>query len=319
MDEIRINLEDAELVTAVFGAMSRNVGIVEETYGVEVRQRENLIVVKGEGCREAAQALNEIIALIKSGETPDVQKINYIVSLQKEGKSYKEANLSGGIICYTHRGKPIKAKTIGQNAYAKAIRSNDIVFGIGPAGTGKTYIAVAMAASAFKNKEIEKIILTRPAVEAGEKLGFLPGDLQEKVDPYLRPLYDALYDILGRENAMRLKEKEVIEVIPLAYMRGRTFDNAFIILDEAQNTTKEQMKMFLTRLGFGSKVVVTGDITQTDLPKGKKSGLRQAMQILDGVKGIRFCYLKAQDVVRHDLVRRIIEAYERLARDDDDE
>ena len=198
------------------------------------------------------------------------------------------------------------------------LQKYDIVFGIGPAGTGKTYIAVAMAAQAFKNKEIEKIILTRPAVEAGEKLGFLPGDLQEKVDPYLRPLYDALYDILGRENAMRLKEKEVIEVIPLAYMRGRTFDNAFIILDEAQNTTKEQMKMFLTRLGFGSKVVVTGDITQTDLPKGKKSGLRQAMQILDGVKGIRFCYLKARDVVRHDLVRRIIEAYEKM-NDDDDE
>lgn len=318
MNEIKINVEDADLLAGLFGSLNKNTGLVEEAYGVEIRQRENQVIVSGEKCREAAAAVNEMLAVVRSGDALDVQKINYIISLQGEGRSYSEAQSSNGVICFTTKGKPVRPKTLGQADYAKAIKKYDIVFGIGPAGTGKTYIAVAMAAQAFKNKEIEKIILTRPAVEAGEKLGFLPGDLQEKVDPYLRPLYDALYDILGRENAMRLKEKEVIEVIPLAYMRGRTFDNAFIILDEAQNTTKEQMKMFLTRLGFGSKVVVTGDITQTDLPKGKKSGLRQAMQILDGVKGIRFCYLKARDVVRHDLVRRIIEAYEKMADDDEE-
>lgn len=318
MNEIKINVEDADILAGLFGSLNKNTGLVEEAYGVEIRQRENQVIISGDRCREAAAAVNEMLAVVRGGDSLDVQKINYIISLQGEGKSFGEAQASAGVICFTTKGKPVKPKTLGQADYAKAIKKYDIVFGIGPAGTGKTYIAVAMAAQAFKNKEIEKIILTRPAVEAGEKLGFLPGDLQEKVDPYLRPLYDALYDILGRENAMRLKEKEVIEVIPLAYMRGRTFDNAFIILDEAQNTTKEQMKMFLTRLGFGSKVVVTGDITQTDLPKGKKSGLRQAMQILDGVKGIRFCYLKARDVVRHDLVRRIIEAYEKM-NDDDDE
>ena len=219
--------------------------------------------------------------------------------------------MKSGIICFTHRGKPIKAKTLGQIAYADNIRNNDIVFGIGPAGTGKTYLAVAMAVHALKNKEVEKIILARPAVEAGESLGFLPGDLQEKVDPYLRPLYDALFDILGRDSALRLKEKEVIEVVPLAYMRGRTLDNSFIILDEAQNTTREQMKMFLTRLGFGSKAVVTGDVTQIDLPKKKSSGLRDAERVLKDVNGVAFSYLRQNDVVRHPLVRRIIEAYDR--------
>lgn len=319
MNELKINIDDAELVNRIFGSLDRNINIIEENFEVEIRERNSQIIVSGERCQEAGKVMYELIDIIREGETIDVQKINYVISLASEGKSYKETRLSNGIICFTHKGKPIKPKTLGQANYAKAIKSYDIVFGIGPAGTGKTYIAVALAASAFKNKEIEKIILTRPAVEAGEKLGFLPGDLQEKVDPYLRPLYDALYDILGRENAARLKEKEVIEVIPLAYMRGRTFDNAFIILDEAQNTTKEQMKMFLTRLGFGSKVVVTGDITQTDLPRGKKSGLKQAMQILDNVKGIKFCFLNARDVVRHDLVRRIIEAYEKNKDDDDTE
>jgi phosphate starvation-inducible PhoH-like protein len=229
--------------------------------------------------------------------------------------SYKDSNINKDVICFTHRGKPIKPKTLGQTSYAQSIKKHDIVFGVGPAGTGKTYIAVAMAINAFKNKEVQKIILARPAVEAGERLGFLPGDLQEKVDPYLRPLYDALYDILGRDSALRLKEKEVIEVVPLAYMRGRTLDNSFIILDEAQNTTKEQMKMFLTRLGFGSKAVVTGDITQIDLPRGKKSGLVDAIRVLDRVEGIEFCFLKDADVVRHALVRRIIVAYERYAKD----
>ena len=319
MNELKIRIDDAELINKIFGSLDRNINIIEESFGVEIRERNDMINISGDRCQEAGKVMHDLIDIIKADENIDVQKINYVIALNSEGKTYKETQLSNSIICFTHKGKPIKPKTLGQANYAKAIKSHDIVFGIGPAGTGKTYIAVALAASAFKNKEIEKIILTRPAVEAGEKLGFLPGDLQEKVDPYLRPLYDALYDILGRENTARLKEKEVIEVIPLAYMRGRTFDNAFIILDEAQNTTKEQMKMFLTRLGFGSKVVVTGDITQTDLPKGKKSGLKQAMQILTDIKGIKFCFLKAQDVVRHDLVRRIIEAYERLSAEEDTE
>jgi phosphate starvation-inducible PhoH-like protein len=223
------------------------------------------------------------------------------------------------VICFTHKGKPVKAKTIGQAEYARSIRERDVVFGIGPAGTGKTYLAVAMAINAFKNKDAEKIILARPAVEAGERLGFLPGDLQEKVDPYLRPLYDALYEMLGRDAALRLKERESIEVVPLAYMRGRTLDRSFIILDEAQNATKEQMKMFLTRLGFGSKAVVTGDITQTDLPKGKKSGLVHAARVLGQVKEIKFCFLKDNDVVRHSLVRKIINAYERYERENPEE
>ena len=240
------------------------------------------------------------------------QKAIYVIGLKKEGLSYKKSNISKDIICFTHKGKPLKPKTLGQRLYVESIRKRDIVFGIGPAGTGKTYIAVAMAVNAFKNKEVQKIILTRPAVEAGERLGFLPGDLQDKVDPYLRPLYDALYDVMGRDAALRLKEKEAIEVVPLAYMRGRTLDNSFIILDEAQNTTREQMKMFLTRMGFESKVVVTGDITQIDLPRGRKSGLVEAAKVLKNVEGIDFCHLKDTDVVRHELVKRIINAYDRF-------
>ena len=218
--------------------------------------------------------------------------------------------MDSDIICFTTRGKPIKAKTLGQKKYINSMREKDVVFSIGPAGTGKTYLAVAMAITAYRNKEVQKIILARPAVEAGENLGFLPGDLQEKVDPYLRPLYDGLFDILGKEAATRLKEKDIIEVVPLAYMRGRTLDEAFIILDEAQNTTQEQMKMFLTRMGFGSKVVVTGDVTQVDLPKGKKSGLIEASRILKNVKGVDFCRLNDLDVVRHEMVKRIIKAYD---------
>ena len=218
--------------------------------------------------------------------------------------------MDSDVICFTTRGKPIKAKTLGQKKYVNSMREKDVVFSIGPAGTGKTYLAVAMAITAYRNKEVQKIILARPAVEAGENLGFLPGDLQEKVDPYLRPLYDGLFDILGKEAATRLKEKDIIEVVPLAYMRGRTLDEAFIILDEAQNTTQEQMKMFLTRMGFGSKVVVTGDVTQVDLPKGKKSGLIEASRILKNVKGVDFCRLNDLDVVRHEMVKRIIKAYD---------
>ncbi|MBQ1523761.1 MAG: PhoH family protein [Firmicutes bacterium] len=269
------------------------------------------IIINGEEAERAMQVITEMFRTVEQGQQLDAQKVEYIISLSKQGISYSESNISKDVLCFTHRGKPIKAKTLGQKDYVEAIKKNDITFGVGPAGTGKTYIAVAMACNALKNKDVEKIILARPAVEAGEKLGFLPGDLQEKVDPYLRPLYDALYDILGREATLRLKEKETIEVVPLAYMRGRTLDNSFIILDEAQNATKEQMKMFLTRMGFGSKIIVTGDITQIDLPRGKRSGLVDAMRILDGVGGIAFCRLTDSDVVRHPLVRKIVNAYDR--------
>ena len=305
----------------LFGNLDVNLDLIREATGVNVYQRDDELVLKADETlpeeeQEAALVLaekiiDEFVAIINSGEGLGKQKATYVIGLNKEGLSYKESNISRDVICFTHKGKPLKPKTLGQKEYVKRIRQNDIVFGIGPAGTGKTYIAVAMAVNAFKNKEVSKIILARPAVEAGERLGFLPGDLQDKVDPYLRPLYDALYDVLGRDAALRLKEKEVIEVVPLAYMRGRTLDNSFIILDEAQNTTREQMKMFLTRMGFGSKVVVTGDVTQIDLPKGKKSGLVEAARVLKNVEGIEFCHLKDTDVVRHELVRRIINAYDR--------
>ncbi|MCI9639623.1 PhoH family protein [Emergencia sp. 1XD21-10] len=290
--------------------MDANLNLIQDNTGVEIFQRDDCLLLRGEEIGLAENILKELMAVQRSGEHLDVQKVNYIIGLEKQGLSYRENNVSKDIICFTSKGKPLRPKTIGQKEYVNSIRKKDIVFGIGPAGTGKTYIAVAMAVSAFKNKEVQKIILARPAVEAGERLGFLPGDLQEKVDPYLRPLYDALYDVLGRENALRLKEKEAIEVVPLAYMRGRTLDNAFIILDEAQNTTREQMKMFLTRMGFGSKVVVTGDVTQIDLPRGRKSGLVEAERVLKHVKDIDFCYLKDVDVVRHELVKKIINAYD---------
>ena len=305
----------------LFGNLDANLELIKEATAVDIFQRDNELILKVDDNKplEAQQEaldmaqgiVEEFINVLKSGETLGKQKAAYVIGLKKEGLSYKESNIVKDIICFTHKGKPLKPKTLGQKQYVESIRKSDIVFGIGPAGTGKTYIAVAMAINAFKNKEVQKIILARPAVEAGERLGFLPGDLQDKVDPYLRPLYDALYDVLGRDAAIRLKEKEAIEVVPLAYMRGRTLDNSFIILDEAQNTTKEQMKMFLTRMGFGSKVVVTGDITQIDLPKGKKSGLVEATKILKSVGGIEFCHLKDTDVVRHDMVRKIINAYDR--------
>ena len=277
---------------------------------MDIFQRDNGLLLKGEDLDTAEGILRELTAVLEKGEPLDKQKVSYIIGLQQEGLSYSESNVSKDVICFTHKGKPLKPKTVGQKNYVNSIRKKDIVFGVGPAGTGKTYIAVAMAINAYKNKEVQKIILARPAVEAGERLGFLPGDLQDKVDPYLRPLYDALYDMLGREKALALKEKEIIEVVPLAYMRGRTLDDAFIILDEAQNTTREQMKMFLTRMGFGSKIVVTGDVTQIDLPKGRRSGLVEAEKILKDVKGIDFCYLKGVDVVRHEMVKRIISAYD---------
>ena len=298
----------------LFGSLDKNLKNIESEFGVDIIQRGNDLVLKGARVDEAEGILLEMVDVLSKGEKLDEQKIGYITDLKEQGISYKAEHagerLSRDIICFTHDGKPLKAKTVGQKRYVETIRNKDIVFGIGPAGTGKTYIAVAMAINAFKNKEVQKIILARPAVEAGERLGFLPGDLQEKVDPYLRPLYDALYDVLGRESALRLKEKEVIEVVPLAYMRGRTLDNSFIILDEAQNTTPEQMKMLLTRMGFGSKVVVTGDITQIDLPRGKKSGLVEAQKVLRNVSEIGFCYLKDVDVVRHQLVKKVIGAYD---------
>ena len=299
----------------LFGSLDTTLKILKSNFNIDIIQRDNELIIKGDEAEKASGVIRELIAIIESGEKLDNQKINYVISLSEQGLSYRESNVNKDVICFTHKGKPIKPKTIGQKSYVNSIKKKDIVFSIGPAGTGKTYIAVAMAISALKNKEVQKIVLARPAVEAGERLGFLPGDLQEKIDPYLKPLYDALYEILGRENTIKQKEKEVIEIVPLAYMRGRTLNSSFIILDEAQNTTKEQMKMFLTRMGFGSKVVVTGDITQIDLPKGKKSGLMQAAKILKHVDDIDICYLKDVDVVRHELVKKIIRAYEKYYKD----
>lgn len=319
IEELKIKIDHDQDTNELFGNLDVNLKIIQDNYDVDIVQRQDEIILKGKEAAKAQAVILELLEILETGEKLDAQKVNYVISLNNKGLSYKESNINKDVICFTHRGKPIKPKTIGQTSYAQSIKKHDIVFGVGPAGTGKTYIAVAMAINAFKNKDVQKIILARPAVEAGERLGFLPGDLQEKVDPYLRPLYDALYDILGRDSALRLKEKEAIEVVPLAYMRGRTLDNSFIILDEAQNTTKEQMKMFLTRLGFGSKAVVTGDITQIDLPRGKKSGLVDAVRVLERVEGIDFCFLKDSDVVRHALVRRIINAYDKYYKDNPQE
>lgn len=306
-----IIIEDTFDRGELFGNLDCNLKLIEEHLGVVIIQRDNMLTIKGDKLETAEKVINELMTLIEKGEKLDTQKVTYIIDLCKQGISYAESHMDKDIVCYTHMGKPLKPKTLGQKYYIKCMRNKDVVFGIGPAGTGKTYLAVAMAVNAFKKKDVQKIILARPAVEAGERLGFLPGDLQDKVDPYLRPLYDALYDILGRDTALRLKEKEIIEVVPLAYMRGRTLDNSFIILDEAQNTTREQMKMFLTRMGFGSKVVVTGDVTQIDLPRGKTSGLTEAVRVLKGVDDIDFCFLKDTDVVRHELVKKIINAYDK--------
>ena len=287
--------------------LSRELGVVAYVEGVKIRLEGDAAAVTLGG-----QVLNALVKLAEMGEEIDKGRLAYCIELAKEGRANEIAGLTEGVVAITARGKQIKCKTVGQKSYVDAIKKNTVVFGVGPAGTGKTYLAVCMAVAAFKSKQVEKIILTRPAVEAGEKLGFLPGDLQTKVDPYLRPLYDALQELLGMETYAKLMERGTIEVAPLAYMRGRTLSNAFIILDEAQNTTKEQMKMFLTRMGEGSKTVVTGDVTQIDLD-GKASGLVHATKILEGVEGIAVCRLTAKDVVRHPLVMRIIRAYEKDA------
>ncbi|WP_432409282.1 PhoH family protein [Wukongibacter sp. M2B1] len=311
-NEIRIKIENINFLGELFGNLDENVKIIEEKYNVHVVSRNGDLIILGDESKIllASKVLNKMIEMIKSGEKLDKQKIVYTIGLFDDGEGDKIDEILGDIVCITARGKHIKPKTLGQKKYIEAIKKRDVVFGVGPAGTGKSYLAVAMAVKAFKNKDVNRIILTRPAVEAGESLGFLPGDLQMKVDPYLRPLYDALYDILGGETYLKYKERGMIEVAPLAYMRGRTLDDSFIILDEAQNTTRAQMKMFLTRIGIGSKAVINGDITQIDLPKGKQSGLEHAMQVLKGVNGIDFVYLSDKDVVRHGLVQKIIKAYD---------
>ncbi|HHW56219.1 MAG TPA: PhoH family protein [Clostridia bacterium] len=310
--ELAINIEDMEQAANLFGNFDENIKLIEEGLDVQIVVRGGTIKITGEekNVESANKLFKRLMEMIEKGDAITAQSVLYTMSTVDEGEEEKLKSLMSDIVCITARGKQIRCKTYGQMKYVDAIRKNQIVFGIGPAGTGKTYLAMAMAITAMKNKEVGRIILTRPAVEAGEKLGFLPGDLQEKVDPYLRPLYDALYDILGAEVFQKYMEKGLIEVAPLAYMRGRTLDDSFIILDEAQNTTPEQMKMFLTRIGFGSKAVITGDVTQIDLPKGKKSGLKEVMEILKGIEGIEFVILSEQDVIRHPLVAKIIKAYE---------
>lgn len=308
----RIVLNDFSALHLLFGNLDENVKIIEKNYDVSISSRDGEIILKGEDKQidQVEEVINSLIKTIQSGEPLDRQRVNYVIQSVNVGDSNQLENLNKSFICVTSKGKYIKPKTIGQSHYIRAIQQNAVTFGIGPAGTGKTYLAVAMAVRAFKNNEVSRIIITRPAVEAGESLGFLPGDLQMKVDPYLRPLYDALYDILGADTYNSYKERGLIEVAPLAYMRGRTLDNSFIILDEAQNTTKEQMKMFLTRFGFGSKVIVNGDVTQIDLPSGKKSGLVNAVDVLKNVDGIKFMFLTERDVVRHELVKKIIASYD---------
>lgn len=316
MTEQNISFERAEQAISLFGRFDENIKLIEGQFSVSIVNRGSMLKITGEeeNVSLAVRAVRSLLHLVDRGEVLTDQNVRYALSLVSEGSEEGLASLTGECICITASGKPIKAKTIGQKKYIEAIRQNTVVFGVGPAGTGKTYLAVASAVNAFKSKEVERIILTRPAVEAGEKLGFLPGDLQSKVDPYLRPLYDALFDMLGAESFARYHERGSIEVAPLAYMRGRTLDNSFIILDEAQNTTSEQMKMFLTRLGFHSKIVVTGDITQIDLPDGKKSGLVEVIRILKGIEDIECIRFTEKDVVRHRLVQDIIRAYERNAK-----
>ena len=308
-----VNAERVEDLIAVFGSFDENIRRIEDALSVHIVNRGTDLKVSGEEemVDKAVRTLEGLLSLASKGETIDEQRVRYLITLVSEGNDHQVAQMAKDVVCITAKGKPIKAKTVGQQHYMKAIQKNTITIGVGPAGTGKTYLAVAAAVAAFREKSVNRIILTRPAVEAGERLGFLPGDLQNKVDPYLRPLYDALYDMLGAETFQKYQERGSIEVAPLAYMRGRTLDDSFIILDEAQNTTREQMKMFLTRLGFGSKIVITGDVTQIDLPDDKVSGLKDAIRVLDGVKDIAICRLTAADVVRHALVQEIINAYEK--------
>lgn len=312
--EKTLEIDSMEKLRALFGNFDENIEVIEEETGVRIVTRGTNVVIMGkpQQVEMAYTVMTRLLGIIDKGEAVDKAQVRYAIQLVDEGQEGLIEDLTSDVICLTYKGKQVRSKTLGQKRYVTAIAHNDIVFGIGPAGTGKTYLAMAMAVTAYKNREVGRIILTRPAVEAGEKLGFLPGDLQNKVDPYLRPLYDALYDLIGLENYLKLVERGVIEVAPLAYMRGRTLEDSFIILDEAQNTTSEQMKMFLTRIGMGSKAVITGDITQIDLPRGKKSGLVEAIQVLQGIKGIEFVFLTQQDVVRHELVMKIVQAYERF-------
>ncbi len=309
-EKIELSVENAR---KIFGVGDGFIKKVERDFNVVVTDRNGAVYVHGDtgDVKKAIHVIKDLSFYSEKGNEIEEQNVDYAISMEKENTSDVLGELDKDVICHTVNGKPIKAKTIGQKKYVDAIRDHMITFGTGPAGTGKTYLAMAMAIMAFKNEEVSRIILTRPAIEAGEKLGFLPGDLQSKVDPYLRPLYDALYQIMGAESFLRNMEKGLIEVAPLAYMRGRTLDSSFIILDEAQNTTPAQMKMFLTRIGFGSKVVVTGDLTQKDLPSGTRSGLDIAMKVLSHVQDISFCNLTNKDVVRHPLVQKIVEAYDK--------
>ena len=307
-----MQIEQIEHVLVLFGNADQNIKIIEEHFGVNIvcRGTEVKITGESEAVSKAQRTIDTLLAMIQKDGNLSEQNIRYVMTLVEQGSEQSMVQMNNSCIAVTVKGKPIKPKTLGQKKYIDAIENNTITFGIGPAGTGKTYLAVAMAVRAFRDEQVSRIILTRPAVEAGERLGFLPGDLQSKVDPYLRPLYDALFDMLGAETYQKYLERGNIEVAPLAYMRGRTLDDSFIILDEAQNTSREQMKMFLTRLGFGSKIVITGDVTQIDLPDGKPSGLREAMRVLKKVEGIGICELTNADVVRHVMVQRIVKAYE---------
>ena len=309
--EQRISIERMEQAVNLFGSFDENVRLIESKFKVTISNREGELRVNGEveDTMLAVKALNALLTISNRGEPITEQNVRYVISLVRAGQEDRISELTQDVICISSKGRPIKPKTIGQKKYIESVLKNTITIGVGPAGTGKTYLAVAAAVAAFRERKVNRIILTRPAVEAGERLGFLPGDLQSKVDPYLRPLYDALFDMLGAETYQKYLERGNIEVAPLAYMRGRTLDDSFIILDEAQNTTNEQMKMFLTRLGFNSKMVITGDVTQIDLPADKMSGLKQAVRVLKDVEGIGICELTDQDVVRHVMVQRIIKAY----------
>ena len=302
---------DSNDISLVFGQFDKNVKKIEKEFAVSIVNRGDVVKISGDNAKGAAKTMECLLNSVKNNIEITEQSLNYAIDSVKADRASDAEKVSGELICVTVNGRPVRAKTMGQKKYADAIKNNTVVFGIGPAGTGKTYLAMALAISAFKNNEVGRIILTRPAIEAGENLGFLPGDLQQKVDPYLRPLYDALYEIMGADNFLKNMEKGLIEVAPLAYMRGRTLDNAFIVLDEAQNTTPEQMKMFLTRIGYGSKAVITGDLTQIDLSDGRKSGLSDAAEILDSIEGIKIVEFTNKDVVRHPLVQKIILAYEK--------
>ncbi len=313
MYEETVHIDRLEHAVSLFGSFDENIRLLERTFGISIITRGSEIKISGEteNVKRAVRAVNSMLLMINRGETLNEQSVRYCISLVNDNIDDRLDTLLDECVCISSKGKPIKPKTIGQSNYVKAIAQNSITFGVGPAGTGKTYLAVAMAVAAFRRGDVDRIILTRPAVEAGEKLGFLPGDLQSKIDPYLRPLYDALFDMLGAESYQRYLERGTIEVAPLAYMRGRTLDDSFIILDEAQNTSREQMKMFLTRLGFHSKMVINGDVTQIDLPDGKKSGLSEVIRILKNINDIAIVRFDGRDVVRHKLVQDIIKAYEK--------